>query len=192
MEPDPDAFRSIHLVDKEKQRLIEEAAAQEKADWQAKVKVDHLDFKMCGFKVRDKVIPAERTTDILKGEAQKLSLQKLRTMTTHTGKDISYHTTPLSLMSSGPYVQNAAANALVRQSDSSKFITAKQTVNGEPPVDFVRFINTDSTNAKILSVLAKKKHPPQDRNSAECQGPKWEPATSGGSGSGDDRRYDHK
>ncbi len=170
---DPNAFRSVHLIDEEKARLMAETAAKERADWQSKVAVDHLDFKMSGFKVRDKAIPADRANDILKSEPKRIALQKLRTMTTLRGKDIGYTTTPLSIMNAEPYVPNAAAKALVRGEDSSKFVTA-QLGSDARPQDFLRYINADGQNAKVLSVLAKKKHPPQDRNSAECTGPRWD------------------
>lgn len=178
-QPDPNAFRSVHLIDEEKARLIAETERREKEEWQAKVKVDHLDFKMSGFKVRDKPLAVDRASDILKSEPKSVALQKLRTLTSHTGKDFGYTTTPLSLMNAEPYVQNAATKALLRMEDSTKFITAPLAAGtGKPPQDFVRYINNDANNAKVLSVLAKKKHPPQDRNSAECTGPRWDSAAT--------------
>eukprot|EP01034_Spumella_vulgaris_P034753 gene34753-42863_t len=173
---DPNAFRSVHLIDKEKARLMEESAAKDREDWQSKVVVDHLDFKMSGFKVRDKAIPVDRTSDILKSEPKRLALVKLRNATTAKGRDIGYGTAPLSLMNSEPYVQNATTKALVRGEDNTQFITAKLNITGVggTPQDFVRYINNDAENAKVLSVLSKKKHPSQD--SHERTGPRWEQA----------------
>jgi hypothetical protein len=73
-------------------------------------------------------------------------------------------------------VQNATTKALVRGEDNTKFITAKINVTGVggTPKDFTRYINNDAENAKVLSVLAKKKHPPQD--SSERTGGRWEQA----------------
>lgn len=45
---------------------------------------------------------------------------------------------------------------------------------GPRPVDFQRYIHSDTYNSKMMSMIAKRKHPPQDKNSNECTGPKWE------------------
>jgi hypothetical protein len=54
-------------------------------------------------------------------------------------------------------------------SDDEKDAGAK-----ERPLDFTRYIHKDTFNPKLMSVVARRKHPPQDRNSAECKGPKWD------------------
>lgn len=193
---DPNAFRSVHLVGDAQRKIIEEAQAKEKEDWDKKVVVDHMDFKMCGFKVRDVPVRMNRANDILHGEPQKEALKYLRTRESHKGKDYSLKAAPLSIMGSEPFVSNAAANALVRQTDPSKFITARHntmslsddigagtlgsssTSNIGPPKDFIRYIHKDANSSRIMSVLAKTKIPPLDANSSEKTGPRWEPPSS--------------
>ncbi|KAJ1379516.1 hypothetical protein B484DRAFT_412346 [Ochromonadaceae sp. CCMP2298] len=51
-------------------------------------------------------------------------------------------------------------------------------VTGLKPLDFTRFIHKDAFNSKLMSMVARRKHPPQDRDSGECKGPKWDGAES--------------
>ena len=88
---------------------------------------------------------------------------------------MQYETTPLGIMSSGEYVPNAAANALMRSVDKNMFITAQQ---GGVPVDFTRFINEQSNKPAIQTKVYKRKHPPLADDSAERAGPRWVPSTS--------------
>lgn len=220
-EPDPQAFRSVHLGGENQARIIAEAAAQEKKEWRDKIVVDNLTVQVGGFKIRDKPLQVNRTTDILKDEPKRQELIHLRNRVSHRGDDWGYHTAPLSILNAEPYIQNQATNALLRTADPSKFITstmlatkraqakaeAKESIRmqtggnarsstsiasssdtydsyedkaeaKEKPLDFTRYIHKDTFNPKLMSVIARRKHPPQDRNSDECKGPKWEPAGS--------------
>ena len=47
--------------------------------------VDHTDFKVGGFKVRDVTIQSDRTKGILKGEPKQLALKMLYDRESHTG-----------------------------------------------------------------------------------------------------------
>jgi hypothetical protein len=132
-ERDPAAFRSVHLGGEGQARIIAEAAAKEIADWKSKVVVDTNTFIVDGFLQRDKPSQTQRTDDILHTEPKRLFLKHLRTMKTPNGKDIHYETTPLSIMSKGPFVQNAAANALVRKTQKEKFITAVDAAKKSSP-----------------------------------------------------------
>jgi hypothetical protein len=218
-EPDPQAFRSVHLGGENQARIVAEAAEQEKKAWQDKVVVDTLTVQVGGFKIRDKPLQVDRTSDILKGEPKREELVHLRNRASHRGDDWSYHPTPLSILSSEPFVSNQAATALIRTSNPSKFITSQMllskkadakesgrmqtgghansasslassnssyTEDGghktgdskERPLDFTRYIHKDTFNPKLMSIVARRKHPPLERDSAECKGPKWEPAGS--------------
>lgn len=180
---DKDFFKSVHLAGEEKTKILEDAKAQEKAEWEAKVVVDHTDFKVGGYNVRDFPIQADRTNDILKGEANRLALKQLRDRKSHKLTDFSYKPAPLSMFSTGPYVQNEAANALVRTTNKTKFITASMqnssdstSVNLE---DFKLYIHKDANSTPLMAAIAKRKHPPLDKaNSKECVGPKWEAPSS--------------
>lgn len=225
-EPDPQAFRSVHLGGDDQARIIAEAAAKEKKEWQKKVVVDTLTVQVGGFRVRDRPLQMDRTADILKGEPKREELIHLRNRVSHRGEDWSYHPAPLSILTAEPFVSNQAATALLRTTDPTKFITsqmlpakvskraeAKQSLrsltnelrdstsmdssddsysdsedhkgtNGrrtktqDRPQDFTRYIHKDTFNPKLMSIVARRKHPPQDRTSEECRGPKWEPAGS--------------
>jgi hypothetical protein len=237
LEPDPAAFKSVHLGGEQRARIIQEALEQEKKDWEAKVVVDHLSIKVGGFKVRDKAIQMDRTSDILHDAPQREPLKHLRTRVSHRGADWGYQPAPLSILGAEKYVSNQAANALMRTTQPDKFITSTMLLNskaqpksgtgkngngpGSPskgavgggggntasnssllssvdstddysstdegggggggrgttkqkPLDFSRFIHQDEFNPRIVSAIARRKHPPQDRNSEECKGPKWE------------------
>lgn len=215
-EPDPAAFRSVHLGGENQARIIQEAADQEKREWAAKVVVDTLSVQVGGFKVRDKPIQMNRTQDILHDEPKREELKHLRTRVSHLGNDWGYSVAPLSILNSEQYVPNQAANALMRTTNPDKFITstmllasqaqAKETARKkhgassaslasttdsdysadekegrtgtQKPLDFSRYIHKDTFNPKLVSAIARRKHPPQDRNSEECKGPKWQGAES--------------
>jgi hypothetical protein len=180
---DPDAFKSVHLVGDAQRKIVEEAQAKEKEEWESKVVVDHIDFKMCGFKIRDKPLQMNRTEDILHGEPKKEALQFLRTRESHKKKDYGLKPAPLSIMNDGEYIQNQSALALLRKADPNKFITAKIDMSagsssgtGPPPQDFVRYIHKDANSSRIMSVLAKTKIPAMNDN--EKVGARWEAASA--------------
>ncbi len=169
---DPAAMRSIHLGGEGQAKIIEEALEKEKDEWKKKVVVDSLSIKIGGFKERDKVLQFQRTKDILDGEPNRIALKHLRTKKSVTGRDLHYETTPLSIMQSGPFVQNAAQKALMRSVDKTKFITAKEIISpDQSPTDFYRFINSDANAKKILTVLSKREITQLKEH--EKTGPKW-------------------
>jgi hypothetical protein len=174
---DPNAFRSIHLGGDDQAKIIEQAAIKEKEDWAAKVVVDSLSVKVGNFHPRDKPLQVDRTSDILKDAPNRNALKFIREYKSSEGRDLKYETTPLTILSKGPFVQNAAEKALLRRVDKTKFITARdmeltadgKATDGKEPLDFKRFINKNSNSNKVLSVLSKKVHPPQDINvDVEC------------------------
>eukprot|EP01038_Epipyxis_sp_PR26KG_P013134 gene13134-17601_t len=197
-------FKSVHLGGEEQTKNLEAAQKQEKELWKSKVVVDSIDFKMSGFKIRDVPLQMDRTKDILKSEPKKESLKFIRTMHNSKGRDISYHTTPLSILNNEPYVPNATEKALVRQTDRSKFITIRDVLNNSNNnnqsgsitgslegteskinssmignnLDFQKYIHKDTYTPKVVSFIAKKPILPQDRSSNECIGPKWDAPSS--------------
>ena len=248
---DPNCFRSVHLGGEKQAQLVAEAMEQEKKQWADKVVVDSHSVKVGGFKVRDRAIQVDRTSDILKDPPRRKELHHLRNRKSHRGADWGYTTAPLSLLNTNePFVSNAAANALVRKVEHHKFITAREedfakglgtlaltktegdatgkvgtldlsaTADSKPtrsstksgegkdtkasdtagaaagtggldggrgprtkvdvkrPVDFYRYLNDHTSAPKVVTMVAKRKHPPLDRSSAECRGPKWEAAGS--------------
>ena len=219
MEPDPNAFRSVHLGGENQARIVAEALEQEKKDWASKVIVDSLTVQVGGFKIRDKPLQVNRTADILHDEPHRETLKHLRTRVSHRGSDWGYHPTPLSILTAEQYVPNQAANALVRTTNPDKFITSqllatnlnksktrdgknnqasasslmsnttgtelsspgemgsgKYDTGAAKPLDFTRYIHRDEFNPKLMSAVARRKHPPQE--SHERTGPKWDPADS--------------
>lgn len=54
-------------------------------DWKRKVVVEHTDFKVGGYKIRDVPIQSDRTKDILKSEPKKIALKMLYDRESHTG-----------------------------------------------------------------------------------------------------------
>ena len=56
--------------------------------------------------------------------------------------------------------------------------SAQYRGSSSKPLDFTRYIHKDTFNPKLMSAIARRKHPPQDRNSAECTGPKWDAAAA--------------
>jgi hypothetical protein len=163
-------WQSVHLHGEKSAKVQKEAEEKEIAEWKSKVVVDHLDFKVGGYKVRDKAIQMDRTHDILKGEAKEKSLIKIRNMKSHSGKDLSYSTAPLSLLGSEKYVPNAAAKALVRAEDKTQFVTTKQTGTAS---DFTRYIHHSTGKPTKQMAIARRKHPPL--NSSDKKGAHWDP-----------------
>ena len=81
---------------------------------------------------------------------------------------------PVSIMTTDGYVENAAKNALLRRTDTTKFVTM-QDLNSDDskaqPEDFVRHIHTDARTSKMVKMISKsaKYAPPP----IEKVGPKW-------------------
>lgn len=171
---DPWAFRSVHLQKPEVTKQILEAQEQDKKDWLAKVKVDSLSFKVDGFVTRDKTLQIKRTDDILHDAPVREELIHLRNRTSELGTDFSYAPPPLSIFKGEPYVANAAANAMTRHVDKTKFITSSKP--GEKGADFNRFIDKYASAPRLVKLIHNRKHPPQD--STEHIGAKWGGNTS--------------
>ena len=78
-------------------------------------------------------------------------------------------------MTQGEFVQSAAAKALLRTEDKSKFITSTEIPPGTnaTPKDFTRFINMHTDKPKIETKVHKLKHPPINYGSIDTAGPKW-------------------
>ena len=169
-----------------------------------------------------------------KDEPNKESLKFLRTRVSHKGNSWAYAPAPISILNTDQYVSNAMANALVRKTDPSKFITTTMQLQQqqsammdskartasnilkEPSththsmlsntntnthsssysstgddgakeegagghtlrvLDFHRYIHKDTFNTKLTAMIAKRKHPPQNRDADECRGPKWDTVT---------------
>ena len=186
-EPDPAFFRSVHLGGEKQAEIIAAAAAKEKEDWAAKVVVENTSFQVGKFNVRDRPMQLDRTDDILHDEPKRRDLKTLRHKTSKsTGKVITYEPPPLSVFSTGQFVQNEGVVNLLRKEDRTKFITtvelAKTGKISAPltkasvslhEVDFKRLMGPKIINPRLVQVVATRKHPPQDRTSAECVGPKW-------------------
>jgi hypothetical protein len=182
------------------QRIMEEAQAKEVADWKSKVVVDHIDFKMSGFKVRDKPILCDRGNDILQGEPKQKALIHLRELKSLGGKDYGYKTTPLSMLADEPFSDGATGDrALARVTDKLKFITTRElaiktvlsgstvdtndTTDDKPVTgeDFKLYIKSDQ-NKSIDAILSKnpKGYDPTGKRLAYPKvGPKWLPAAEG-------------
>jgi hypothetical protein len=142
----------------------------------SKVVVDDLAFKIGGFLIKDTPNPVERTRDILKDPPKRKELKFLRTRkSAHTGRDFSLVTPPFTIINVGEYKGNAGEKMLMRTSDKTKFITSQKLETGTGP-DFIRFIAMNARVPKSQKLIWKRKAPPQDRNSAECTGPRWESA----------------
>lgn len=136
---------------------------------------------MGGFTTKEKVFQFERTQDILKDKPVRKELLQLRARTSASGKsDYSYSAAPLSLLSSGPYVPNAAADALSRKAQPDKFTTAREVLRDETgalatqPRDFVRFIDRNANAPRVMCVLSKRSIAPLEEG--EQAGPRWEGA----------------
>lgn len=169
---DENFFHSIHVTGDKKAQILKEAAEKEKQLWKSKVIVDHEDFKVDGFLVKDQPSQTDRLKGILHDEPKTFALKKLRSLKSSTGKDFSYSIAPLSILSVEPYTENPATLSL-RKADKTKFITA---TNGAEPKDFIGYIPVDASAPRVTKLISKRSHLPLDRSSAECSGPKWEAA----------------
>jgi len=125
-EKDENFFKSIHIGGVEKQKILNQAKIEEKKNWESKVIVDTIDFKISGLVVHDKTFQFNRTNDILKDEPKRESLIHMRNKITEKGKNLSYTTAPLSVFSKNePYIQNETKNILLRTTNPNKFITSQ-------------------------------------------------------------------
>lgn len=92
----------------------------------------------------------------------------------YSGKDFSLKPPPISIISTGDYVENATKNALLRRTDTTKFITMQDLSSDDSkaqPEDFVRHIHFDSRTPKMVKMITKSAQyvPPP----VEKVGPKW-------------------
>ncbi len=173
---DPNYNRSVFNAGDDGAAEEEAAVKAEKELWMSKVVVDDLAFKIGGFLIKDTPNPVERTRDILKDPPKRKELKFLRTRkSAHTGRDFSLVTPPFTIINVGEYKGNAGEKMLMRTSDKTKFITSQKLETGTGP-DFIRFIAMNARVPKSQKLIWKRKAPPQDRNSAECTGPRWESA----------------
>lgn len=193
-EPDPAFFKSVHLGGEKQAQLVAEALAKEKEEWAAKVVVDNTSFKVGHFNVRDRPMQLDRTADILHDEPQRSDLKTLRHKTSKsTGKVITYEPPPLAMFSTGAFVANEGIVNLLRKEDRTQFMTTQDLARtgkltgpltrdmvALKDVDFRRYIHKNANaSSKLIQAVATRKHPPLDRMSAECSGPKWNPPTLG-------------
>lgn len=196
---DPNFFRSVHVGGVEQAQLAADAKIKEKEvycriigytylavfyvylfvdqDWAKKVVVEHTDFKVGGYKVRDTPLQNDRAKDILKDEPKRLVLKMLYDRVSHTGKNLSHKPTPVTIMNTGPFVDNAAHTALLRRTDTKKFVTMADLDSDDSkavPEDFVRHIHRDARAPKLVTILAKAAQ--YDPLPIDKTGPKWDPA----------------
>ena len=91
---------------------------------------------------------------------------------------LQYETTPMAIMTTGEYVPNAAAKALLRADHKELYVTMNEPRQpGADPKDFTRFINEHTNKPKLQTQVYKRKHPVLDASSPERSGPKWIPAS---------------
>jgi hypothetical protein len=175
---DPDYFRSVHLGGENQARIVQEALDKEKEEWKTKVIVDDIAFKVGKMNVRDRPIQSDKCSDILHDEPKRKELIHLRERLGHRNTSMAYTTAPLSILNSESFAPNAGQKLLARVADSSKFVTANlsdfQPDGSQKPKDFTRFINEGTNKPKIITMVAKRKHPPLDES--ERHGSKWDPA----------------
>lgn len=149
---------------------MEAEAKEEKQAWLDKVVVDHLDFKVDGYSMKD--TPATqlaRQSDILHDDPQRLALKQIRTLTSpNLGKDWGYTTTPASVINSGPY-EDPQGNPLQRKENKKKFVTATAEIlrTGAAPQDFVRYISGPAGQRTVFDATAKRKHTSAESKIAE-------------------------
>jgi hypothetical protein len=169
----PEFFKSIHIGGDEQQRILQEALAKERADWKAKVIVDHEDFKVDGFLVKDRVSSQiDRYTDILHDAPKRIALKSIRKHASSNKKlDWSYGTTPMTIINKNEdYIDNIAKVGL-RVVEKDKFITAKE--RGEA-IDFHRYISTNASAPRIVKLLSTRPVQHGAKTKIEKSGPKWE------------------
>lgn len=102
-----------------------------------------LHFSVSGFNIRDTPLQLDRNSDILKGEANTISLKTLiNGKKTSTGKVVTYVQPPLSIFSVEEYVP-LASTAVLRTTQTDKFVTTMDMrARGEEgtPQDFIRYV----------------------------------------------------
>jgi hypothetical protein len=161
-------WRSVHASGDEGIKLQERIQQEDKDNWKSKMVVDTLDFKVGNFKIKDKAAQWQRHEDMLKDAPNTKAFKHLRDVK-------NYDTFPVAVMTTGGYVQNAAAKALMRAENKDHFITTREIPPGSnaPPKDFVRFINKHTDKPTIQTKVHKLKHPPLAHGSHDTHGAKW-------------------
>jgi hypothetical protein len=178
-----DFFRSVHLAGDELIRVCREAALKEKEEWIRKVVVYHLDFKVGGFKVKDKPVFVDKYSDILKDEADTNALKHLRSMKSHKGNNWGYDTTPATILSTEPFIDNLQSphrssrslnkRNLRKSSDIDRILPSIDSNKQTDVSEFKLFINPNTFETPLVRMIAKKKHPPLDPQTDRV-GPKWD------------------
>lgn len=157
--PNPDFFQSVHLQTStpQAQQELHERKQQELETWKAKVVVDHLDFKVGGFRVRDRPVPCDRPRDILKHEPSTKALKHLRERTSSSGRsDYSYAPSPWSLHAQEEFRGDAPSvfgksdgkhgdGLFLRKDHPHKFVTTQDILKQTQSVGF----NKESTNTPV-------------------------------------------
>jgi hypothetical protein len=166
--PNPDFFRSVHLTGA---GLAEEKRAQKAADeaaWLAKVVVDNVDFKVGGFKVRDRPLQTSKTDDILKGPALSKPLLIVRNAKLPSGKKVPLRALPISAFSADPYADPRDFTADLRPDDFETFLA---TNSAGQHLDFVTAIHREANYPKSQCAVSRRSIPPMSH--AEKTGARW-------------------
>ena len=164
----PDYFKSVHLTGA---GLAEEKLAQkaaEEAAWQAKVVVDHLDFKVGGFNVRDRPLQMNRTDDVVKGPVKNKPLLMVRNAKLPSGKKVPLRPLPISAFSSEPYSDPRDFTADLRPDDFETFLA---TDNTGKHLDFVTAIHREINYPKSQCVVSHRSIPAMSES--EKAGARW-------------------
>lgn len=177
-------FGSVFCGGEKAAKMMKEAEEREKKEWLDKVVVDSLSFKIGGFLVKDKASQIDRYTDILKDPPNRIALNHLRTRKSQGGKDYGLSQIPLSTVNTGEFVQNEAANVLLRKTDKTKFMSTAILRETHPDIDsvgkklvgsdFVRYIHDQDRVPKSQKLIARRSIPAQTRDMPECRGPLWD------------------
>ena len=164
----PDYFKSVHLTGA---GLADEKAAQkaaEEAAWQAKVVVDHLDFKVGGFNVRDRPLQMSRTDDVVKGPVKNKPLLMVRNAKLPSGKKVPLRPLPISAFSSEPYSDPRDFTADLRPDDFETFLATDKTGKH---LDFVTAIHREINYPKSQCVVSHRSIPTMSES--EKAGARW-------------------
>ena len=127
--------------------------------------------------MRETPLQNDRAKDILKDEPKKVALKMLYERSSHGGKDFGHKPTPVTIMNIGQYDEVGQAKALLRTTDTTKFITMKDLDSSDSkvvPQDFIRHIHVDERVPKMVKMVSKSASYVPAR--LEKVGPKWEPA----------------
>ena len=116
-------------------RICKEAQQHERELWLSKVKVSDLTFHVSGFdhagEHEKKSSQIDRTHDILKDKPNRIVLKHIRKLKSYKGKDYSYKTTPLTILSTEPYIDSyRLKNLLTRESHNGQNYDPLATVKG--------------------------------------------------------------